>query len=403
VTGNCVIVGAGQCGGQAAASLRELGYAGRIVLVGAESHPPYQRPPLSKRYLAGQLAAERTWLRPSAWYAEHGIETRLGSAATAIDRTAARVELADGSSIAYDRLLLATGSRPRPLAVPGAGLQNVFTLRGLDDAQRIRAAMAPGKRLVVIGGGYIGLEVASVAVELGLHVTVLEAADRLLARVTSPPVSAYFEQLHRDRGVQIACGSPVTALEGDGRVSAVTCGAARHPADVVVAGIGIVPNTELASAAGIVCDDGILVNERLATSAPNIYAAGDCARHPCPLLGRRVRLESVQNAVDQAKAAAASICGVERPYDEVPWFWSHQYDVRLQSVGLRQEGETMVERGSPADHRFAVFYLRDGVLTGVDAVNMTREYMACRKLVAQRARLPVEQLADPAAPLAEAA
>lgn len=403
MTEACVIVGAGHCGGQAALSLREAGFAGRVVLLGAEPHPPYQRPPLSKRYLAGELDAERTLLRPLAHYAAQSIEVRLGTPATAIDGSAARVELADGSRVAYDRLLIATGSRPRRLPVPGAGLPGVFYFRTLEDVDRIRAALAPGRRLVVIGGGYIGLEVAAVAVELGLRVTVLEAAGRLLARVTSPPVSAYFEQLHRDRGVEIVCGGAVTAIEGRERAEAVLCGRERYAADAVVIGIGITPNTELAAAAEIGCDDGIVVNERCATGAPGIYAAGDCTRHPSALLGRRIRLESVQNAVDQAKVAAANMAGGDRVYDEVPWFWSHQYDVRLQSVGLYQGGEVMVKRGSPAQHRFAVFYLREGVLTGIDAVNMPREYMACRKLVAQRARPAIEQLANPAAPLQEAA
>jgi 3-phenylpropionate/trans-cinnamate dioxygenase ferredoxin reductase subunit len=397
----CVIVGAGQCGVQAAASLRENGFQGRIVLIGEERHAPYQRPPLSKGYLAGKLAPERIELRPASFYTERDIERVFGTRVVAIDRAAGYVRLADGRTQGFDKLLLATGSRPRRLQVPGAGLAGVYVLRTRDDADAIRAEWAPGRRLAIIGGGYIGLEVAAVAVTMGLQVTVLEAAERVLSRVTSPQMSAYFEEVHRRRGVEIRCGAAVAGFEGDGRLHAVVCGGERIAADVAVVGIGIMPNVELASEAGLPCDDGIVVDEFCRTADERIFAAGDCTNHPSPLLGRRVRLESVQNATDQAKAAAANLCGKARTYAEVPWFWSHQYDLRLQTVGLVNGYDQIVERGNRARNAFALFYLRDGRLTAVDAVNMPREYMACRRLLPQKACLDLSRLADASVPIQE--
>lgn len=389
-----IIVGAGQAGGQAAATLRERGFAGRIVLLGEEPVVPYQRPPLSKKFLAGELPVERTYLRPASFYQQHGIELKLGIRAEGIDRSARTVDLGSDGKLPYDKLLLATGSRPRQLAVPGANLPGVHCLRTIADVLQIRPHMAVGRQLVVVGGGYIGLEVAAVAAEGGMRVTVLEAADRILSRVTSPAMSEFFTGVHRSHGVEIRCLSAVSGFEGSDRVEAVRCVDQRIPADLVVVGIGIVPNVELAAAAGLACENGILVDERCRSGDPNVFAAGDCTNHPNPVLQRRVRLESVQNAVDQAKAAAANMAGAQDGYAQVPWFWSNQYDLKLQSVGLLDGYDQVVRRGDPATRSFALFYLREGVLTAVDAVNMPREYMACRKLIPQRFRIAPQRLAD---------
>ena len=396
-----VIAGAGQAGGQAALSLRQAGYGGRIVVCGAEPAPPYQRPPLSKKYLSGELPRERVFLRPESFYSRNDVELRLGNPVRAIDPDHRTVTLADGDSLEFTDLVIATGSRPRRLDVPGADLGNVFYLRTLEDVEAIRAELAPGRKLAVVGGGYIGLEVASTAKGMGLEVCVIEAADRLLGRVTAPEMSAYYARAHRARGVDVRLSAAVDAFEGSGKVEGVRCGADLVPADLVVVGIGVVPDTELAEAAGLACDDGIVVDETCATSAGHVYAAGDCTRHPSPILGRTLRLESVQNAIEQAKTAAANVAGTPLRYAQVPWFWSDQFDLKLQMVGISDGYDTIVQRGSMDADDFAMFYLKDGVLIAVDAVNRPREFMACRKLVPERPRIDPEKLADESIPMQE--
>ena len=297
--------------------------------------------------------------------------------------------------------MIATGSRPRRLDTPGADLGNIFYLRSLEDSDAIRNALEAGRRLVVVGGGYIGLEIASTAKGLGLEVCVIEAADRILGRVTAPEMSDYYTRAHRSRSVDVRLSAAVTAFKGTDTVEGVDCGGETIPADVVVIGIGIVPEAETAAAAGIRCDDGILVDERCATSADHVYAVGDCTRHPNPVLGRTLRLESVHNALEQARTAASNIAGTPVKYEQVPWFWSDQFDLKLQMVGMSQGYDTIVRRGSMDADDFAMFYLKDGVLIAVDAVNRPREFMACRKLVPQRPAIAPAKLSDESIPMQE--
>ena len=396
-----VVVGGGQAGGQAVDSLRREGYDGELFLVTEEGQPPYQRPPLSKDYLAGRHGLDRVLLRPEAFYAESSIELITGAKAASIDPGAHRVALAGGRTLGYDRLLLATGSRVRRLdGMPGADLEGVHYLRTLQDSDRIRAAMDGAERIVVVGGGYIGLEVASVAVEVGLAVTVVEALPQLLSRVATNELAAFYADLHRRRGVDLRLGAVVNRFRGDGAVRSVVLGDGSEVlADLVVAGIGIEPVTDLARAAGIRCDNGIAVDSGCRTSAPDVFAAGDCTSHPNAFFGRRVRLESVPNAMEQGRVAAATILGHDRAYGSEPWFWSDQHGVRLQMVGLSEGADRTVTRGAPDGGSFITFHLRDGVLIGADAVDSVREFIFCRRLVAARGRPDPAALADPSVPV----
>ncbi|WP_038207163.1 NAD(P)/FAD-dependent oxidoreductase [Xenophilus azovorans] len=400
-TQGAVIVGAGQAGSEVASALRQQGYEGRIVLVGTEAHLPYRRPPLSKAYLAGQATTDSLHIKPRATYEKAAIELKLGCQVTAIDRAARRLALADGQFLGYDKLVLATGGEARRLPLPGASAPNVLYLRTLDDVAAIRAEFGRARTLIVIGGGYIGLEVAAVARGQGLDVTVVEAAQRVLGRVAAPQMSAFYEEVHREAGVTVRTGCTVEALEQrDGRVVAIrVAGGERIEADVVLVGIGLVPNVQIAKDAGLDVGDGILVDEHAATSDPDIYAVGDCANHPNDLLGRRLRLESVPNATEQARTVAASICGKPQPYHPVPWFWSDQYELKLQMAGISDGFDNVVLRGNPADRHFCAFYLRDGVLIAADAVNRAPDFMFARRLVAARVRAPAATLADPSIPL----
>jgi 3-phenylpropionate/trans-cinnamate dioxygenase ferredoxin reductase subunit len=396
-----VIVGGGQAAAQAVQSLRQLGFAGSIALFCDEPYPPYQRPPLSKKYLAGELPRERLLLRPAAFYAEKGVTLELGARVEEIEPAARRVRLADGRTLSYDRLMLATGSRARALDVPGALLPGVHPLRTIADVDAIMASLVPGARVVLVGAGYIGLEVAAVARRRGFDVTVLEAANRVMSRTVSPELSSFYEQCHLAAGVAIHCNASVKALRGAERVTAVeTTDGRTFACDVAIVGIGIVPNVELAAAAGLECANGIVVDEFARTADPQIVAAGDCTNHPHPLLARRVRLESVPNAVHQAKVAAQTLVGAPAAYSEVPWFWSDQYDLKLQIAGLSAGYEEVVLRGDPATRSFALFYLRGGEIIAVDAVNSPREFIAGKKLVANRTRVAADVLRDAAVDLA---
>ena len=393
-----VIIGAGQAGVQAAATLRAEGFGGTLTLIGEEPYPPYQRPPLSKAYLAGDFARERLFLKPDSFYVETGCDLRLRTVAIAIDRAAKIVRLSDGTALGYDRLLLTTGARVRRVPVPGADLPGVHYLRGIEDVDALRPRFQPGARLAVVGGGYIGLEVAAVAVKHGLDVTVVEAADRVMVRAASPQLSAFYEEEHRSHGVKFQLGAMAEAFEGAGRVEAVKTNHGCVTADFVLAGIGIVPNCELAQEAGLPCDNGIAVDEFAATSDPDIFAAGDCTSHPA-FAGGRVRLESVQNAIDQARHAALAILAQPAVYREVPWFWSDQYDLKLQIAGLAQPGDVTVLRGNPQTRKFSVFHLRGGVVAAVEAVNAAPDYIVGRKLIAAQARIAPERLADSSVPV----
>ena len=376
-----VVIGAGQAGAALAAKLRAAGHNGQITLIGAESAPPYQRPPLSKGYLMGEMGAERLWLRSAEFYASHQITLRLGTPVTAIDRAAQTVTLGD-EKLHYDHLALTTGSYPRRLpAAVGGDLVGVYTVRSLADVDAMRAELAPGQRLVIVGGGYIGLEAAAVAAKLGLDVTVLEMAPRILQRVAAPETSDYFRALHTAHGVKILESTGLDRLLGDTRVTAVRLADGRElPADFVIAGVGILPGTALAEACGLTIDNGIATDAFGQTSDPHIWAAGDCASFPHH--GGRLRLESVGNAIDQAEVVAGNILGAQQPYEAKPWFWSDQYDCKLQIAGLNTAYDTIVTRG-PEGEAVSYWYFRGDTLLAVDAMNDPRAYMVGKRLIEQ--------------------
>ncbi len=377
-----VIIGAGHAAGQAAASLRQEKYEGPITIIGDEPFVPYQRPPLSKAYLAGEQELERVYIRPEKFYADKDVTLKLGVTATAIDRAAKTVSLDNGESVAYDKLIISTGSRPRILNIEGSDLPGIHYLRTIADVDAIRDELQAGKNLVIVGGGYIGLEVASVGVTHGLNVHVLEMESRILQRVTTPEMSEYYHNLHSGRGVHIHTETMVSGFAGGDRVEKVLCGdAGEFDADLVIVGIGIIPNVELAEAAGLECDNGIVVDEHCRTSDPDIYAAGDCTNHPNPLLERRLRLESVPNAMEQARVCVSNMLGGDKTYVAMPWFWSDQYELKLQMVGFSADGDQQVVRGSKAENQFAVFYLKDGKVVAADAVNSPKEFMVCKQLI----------------------
>jgi 3-phenylpropionate/trans-cinnamate dioxygenase ferredoxin reductase component len=398
-----LIIGGGQAGAQAIDTLRKEGFGGRLVLIGDEPQLPYQRPPLSKKYLCGEMAAERLLFRHQSFYDEHRIELKLGRQAVRLDAGARQVELAGGETLTYDRLLLCLGAESRRLTCPGAELAGVHYLRGLADVAPIQTGFKPQARVVVIGGGYIGLETAATCRKMGCEVTVLEMADRIMNRVVAPTVSQYFAAEHRAHGVNILCDMRVTRLEGRERVERVVCAdGSSHEADLVIVGVGAVATTELARSAGLACDNGIVVDEYCRTSDAAIYAAGDCTNHPSPRFGRRVRLESVDNAFEQAKTAALNMLDRPVAHDRVPWFWSDQFDNKLLIVGLSQDYDRQVLRGDPASRSFSVCYLKGSELLAVEAVNHSKDYMAARKLIADRTPLQADRLADASLALKDA-
>jgi 3-phenylpropionate/trans-cinnamate dioxygenase ferredoxin reductase subunit len=398
-----VIIGGGQAGAQAVDSLRREGFQGRLILIGEEPELPYQRPPLSKKFLSGELAEERLWFRHRQFYDEHRTELLLGAKAARIDRGERRIWLADGRDCTYDRLLLCLGATSRRLTCAGGELSGVHYLRGLADATRLKAAIRPGARVVIVGGGYIGLETAATCRKLGCEVTVLEMGERIMNRVVAPTVSEYFAAEHAAHGVRIICGARVAAFEGDGAVERVLCeDGVGHAADLVVVGVGAVPETRLASDAGLACDNGIVVDEFCRTSDPAIFAAGDCTNHPSPHYGRRMRLESVDNAFEQAKVAAQNMQGRGVVHDRIPWFWSDQFDNKLLIVGLSAGHDRVLLRGDPGTRSFSVCYLAGRELLAVEAVNHSKDYMAARKLIAERVRLDPGKVRDPAVALKDA-
>ena len=380
--------------------MRQNGYEGEIILIGDEAYVPYQRPPLSKQYLAGELPLERVLLRPQHFYADKQVELKLGQRVEAIDSKAKTVSLNGGGTLAYNKLLLATGGRARRLPLPGADHPAIHYLRDIRDVDSIRDKVFAGAKLVIVGGGYIGLEVASVGTKLGVEVTVLEMEPRVLARVTSERMSAYYEQLHASRGVTVVTGARAVGFEDLGERVRIQCSNEQtFDADIVIIGAGILPQVELAEQAGLACDNGILVDERCTTSDPDIYAAGDCTNHPNPLLRRRLRLESVPNAMEQARVSADNMCDKPASYAAIPWFWSDQYELKLQMAGFSTGADEEVLRGAPAENAFAVFYLKSGQIIAVESVNTPREFMAARKLIESGKQVDVKQLADSHTPL----
>jgi len=390
-----VIAGAGHAAGQTIATLKKQKFAGEIVLIGDEPYLPYQRPPLSKKFLSGDLSAERLHVKPESFYSDPKIEVRLETPIVAIDRDSKTLRTVHGDSVSYDKLVLALGSRVRRLSIDGADLDGVHYLRTIADVNSIRAELKNRKHAVIIGAGYIGLEVAAVIRQLGLDVTVVEMADRVMSRVVSAEISDFYQIEHTSHGVKLRLSTGITAFRGSGRINAVEIADGEQvPADFAVVGVGIVPNTELAADAGLIVDDGIVVDDQCQTNDSNIYAVGDCTAHPNAIYNRQLRLESVHNALEQAKTAASNICGNEAHYSQVPWFWSDQYDLKLQIAGLSTGYDDVIIRGNPADRSFACLYLKDGCLIATDAVNSPRDFLQSKVLIAGQLRIDRDKLAD---------
>lgn len=398
-----IIVGGGHGGAQAAIALRQNGYSGPVTIIGREGEPPYERPPLSKEYMAGEKEFERIYIRPRAFWEEKQVELLLGHSVEAVNPAAKSVTLDDGSTRSYASLIWAAGGDPRRLPLPGGDLKGVHCVRNRADADAIMAELCDVDQVVVIGGGYIGLEAAAVLTKLGKKVVLLEALPRVLARVAGPELSAFYEAEHRAHGVDLRTNVAIEALEdANGKVSGVRLAdGSVIPAQMVIVGIGIIPAVEPLLAAEAKGGNGVEVDEFCRTSLPDIYAIGDCASHANAFAGgATIRLESVQNANDQATVAAKTICGVDaQPYKATPWFWSNQYDLKLQTVGLSSGHDATVLRGDPATRSFSVIYLKDGKVIALDCVNMIKDYVQGRKLVEAGAAIPAQQLADATVPL----
>jgi len=390
-----VIAGAGHGAGQVIATLKQKKFAGKIILIGDEAQLPYQRPPLSKKFLSGDLDAERLHFKPPSFYDDPQIDVHLNTIIERIDRAEKRVFASDGVEFAYDKLVIAFGSRVRKIEVPGHDLPGIHYLRSITDVEAIRSKMSGNKNVVIVGAGYIGLEVAAVCRQQGLDVTVIEMADRVMNRVVSPNVSDYYQLEHTKHGVKLLLSTTLAAFKGKRRVRrAITDDGQEIPADFAVVGVGILPNSEIAEAAGLDVINGIVVDDTCRTADPDVYAIGDCTSHPNTIYGRLLRLESVHNALEQAKTAASNICGVESHYSQVPWFWSDQYDLKLQIAGLSEGYDDVVLRGDPSNGNFACCYLKDGALIAVDAINSPREFMQSKALIAERAKIDRNKLAD---------
>jgi 3-phenylpropionate/trans-cinnamate dioxygenase ferredoxin reductase subunit len=391
-----VIVGAGHGAGQVVATLRQKKFDGPITLIGEESWFPYQRPPLSKKFLAGELAEERLYFKPKSFYETADVDVRLGCRVTSVDRSKQTVTMANGDLVGYEHLVLATGSRPRLLETPGSDLAGIHYLRGIDDVNSIRDDMASGKRIAIVGAGYIGLEVAAVAAQRGLDVTVIEMEERVMSRVVSPELSIFYQDVHRSHGVELLLSTGVNGFSGNGQVDGVLLDNGETvPVDIVVIGIGIVPNVELAADCGLDVSNGIVVDDHCRTSDPNIYSIGDCTWHPNAVLGFDLRLESVHNALEQAKTVASNLCGEDIAYAQVPWFWSDQYDLKLQIAGLSAGYDQVVMRGNPDEKSFSCLYLRNGQLIAIDAVNSPKDFVQSKALIAVHAVIDPEKLAHP--------
>lgn len=403
-TRHIVIVGAGHAGGVAAATLRQAGFPGAITLIGSEPYPPHERPPLSKELLAGAIPVEKTYLRPVAFYAENRIAFRPGETVTAIDRKAQRITLASGSAMPYDALLLTTGARAGRLSLPGADHPRVLYLRDIADSLALREQLNPGVRVVVIGAGFIGLEAAAAARKRGANVTVLEAQPEPLQRVCPPEIGHFMAEMHRRYGVELRTAVNITEIvEADGALAIRNADGSSVAADIVLAGIGAQPNVELAQAAGLTVENGIVTDEFGHTSDPNIFAAGDVTRHFNPLLGRKIRLEAWQNAQNQAMAVAKIMAGGDQPYAEMPWFWSDQYDVNLQIAGAPEHWGLLIWRGGPSDKAFTVFAASDGIPIAAITMNNGRDMRAAREMITRRRAVDPARLADIAVKLQDLA
>lgn len=390
-----VIAGAGHAAGQVVATLKKKKFDGYIYLIGEEAYLPYQRPALSKKYLAGELPAERLHFKASNFYNEPNFEVHLNTTIDKIERITKVIQSNDNLEFSYDTLVLSLGAHAQHIDLPGVELAGIHYLRTIQDADRIREEFRPGRRLIIVGAGYIGLEVAAIAVQLGLDVSVVEILSRVMSRVVSAQVSEFYQKEHTDHGVKLLLSTGIKGFTGDDHVHAVNLAdGTQIPADLVVIGIGVVPNTELAVDAGLEVNNGIVVNDHCNTSDPDIYAVGDCTSHPNDVLGCRVRLESVHNALEQAKTAAANICGEDQRYAQVPWFWSDQYDLKLQIAGLSRNYDKTIIRGNPDSRSFSCLYLNDNRLIAVDAINRPKDFIQSKKLIANHAVINPTLLAD---------
>lgn len=403
MTQNIVIIGAGQAATQAANSLRQGGYNGRLVMLGDEGIAPYQRPPLSKAYLMDTIDLERLQFRGPDQWEKDNIELRVNDPAIAIDRENKKVSTKSGEVLSYDKLIIATGSRVREIPCEGNQLRGINYLRTLGQSDDLKTDLANAKSIVIVGAGYVGLEVAAIARKKGLEVTVIEAAPRVLARVAAPIISQFYENLHASHGVNIMTNCGVSGFKGDTKVEAVVLSDGREiKADVVLVGIGIIPNSEIAAEAGIICNNGIDVDENARTSDENIYACGDCSNRYVELFDVRMRLESVHNAIEQGKLAAANILGQDQPKLDTPWFWSDQYDIKLQITGLFNGAIQHIVRGNIDENKFAVFHLdAQNRILAIDAINSPAEFLVGKKLVAAKAKLSPEQISDVSIPTKE--
>ncbi len=399
-----LIVGAGHGGGNMASLLRQYGHAGPITLLGEEPVPPYQRPPLSKAWLKEAIDVDDVLLKSEKFYTDNAIKLCLGSKVTAINHVEKTVLLANDEVLSYDHLILATGARARELQVPGHDLDGVLYLRDLSQAQRLRTALAAARHIAIIGGGYVGLEVASAARALGIAVTVIERESRLLARVASPQVASFYRELHQKQGVNFHFGKEIAAFEGSaGHISGLSFSdGATLDCDLILVGIGAIPNDELAHAAGIACQNGILVDQDARSSVGDVFAIGDVTVRPLPLYGRVCRLESIPNVMEQAKRVASAIVGRPLPAHELPWFWSDQYDVKLQIAGMQFDVDQLVTRGDKDGGRFTVFHLSQGRVRAAEAVNSPADFMAAKKMIAAGSAIDVARLSDPDIPVLSA-
>ena len=388
-----VVIGGGQAAIQCIASLRKEDYSGSITLVGEENHLPYQRPPLSKGFLSGATEGDRLYLKKIEFFQENSIQLNLGVTADRIDRDNCIVHLSDNKSIGYDKLVLATGSRVRKLKFPGSDLEGINYLRGIDDAASLKDGLLKSKNLVIVGAGYIGLEVAAVATEFDNKITVIEMADRVMNRTVDPIISAYYQELHSKNGVDFILNESLEKVDGNKTVEQVICsGGSSIEADILVIGAGVIPNIELAEESGLSCDNGICVDEYGQTEDIKVFACGDCTNHPNEKLNRKLRLESVHNAMEQSKTVASSIMGNKTAYNQVPWFWSDQYDHKLQIVGLSGDHDEVLIRGDQAESKFMLFYLKGEELIAVDAVNNPKEFLICRKLVENKVKISSDDI-----------
>ena len=390
-----VIIGAGQSAIQCINSLKKEGYAGSITMIGEEEHLPYQRPPLSKGFLEDSVNKERLYFKKLDFFTENKIQLKLGTSANKVDLENKLVFLSDDTNLSFDKLVFATGSRVRKLDFPGSNLSSIHYLRGLDDAESIKNDLERSKEVVVIGAGYIGLEVAAIAAKKNVTVSVIEMADRVMNRTVDPQISDYYLKLHQNNGVKFIFNNSLKEIKGSKKVESVLCSdGSEIKADMVIIGAGIIPNVELADQAGVFCDNGILVDEFGQTNYKNVYACGDCTSHPNKLLNKQLRLESVHNAMEQSKTVAFSAIAKPLEYNQVPWFWSDQYDHKLQIVGLSGEHDNVIMRGNTKDQKFMLFYTKDNQLIAVNAVNNPKEFLICRKMVANKVKIKSEMISD---------